>query len=168
MPGLPRETPEAQPPPQEPLRLREMDWRRDREAVLRFQYETYETNFPGFTVTEEFLQDFSDQLRRALRSRWEHVLVLADQQDQVYGFLWLSLISTMVDEWVGYIKNVYVAPELRGRGYARMMLAAADEWFQFHNISKASLDASACNRHAVDLYLKSGYQIARLRLEKRY
>ena len=48
--------------PAEPLRLRPLDWRRDREAVISFQVETYEGNFPGFRISDSFVQDFSDQL----------------------------------------------------------------------------------------------------------
>jgi ribosomal protein S18 acetylase RimI-like enzyme len=153
-------------PPAEPLRLRPMDWRRDRDAVMSFQYETYEGNFPGFRITEGFIQDFSEQLRRALRSRWERALVLVDKRGRVYGFIWLALMSTMVEDWMGYIKNIYVSPELRGRGYARMMLDEAERWFATQNVSKVSLDASACNPRAVELYRTAGFHVARYRMEK--
>ena len=152
--------------PAEPLRLRPMDWRRDHEAVIAFQYETYEGNFAGFRISDSFVQDFSEQLRRALRSRWEKALVLVDQRNRVYGFIWLTLMSTMVEDWMGYIKNIYVSPELRGRGYARMMLDEAETWFAAQNVSKISLDASACNPRAVELYRTAGFHVARYRMEK--
>jgi ribosomal protein S18 acetylase RimI-like enzyme len=150
------------------LRLREMDWRRDHETVLSFQRETYEANFPGFRTSTRFLDDFAEQLRRSLRSRWERAVVLVDRQERVFGFLWLSLMTTMVEEWVGYIKNIYVAPQLRGQGYARVLLDEADRWFKAQNVAKASLDASTCNPRAISIYLEAGYEIARYRMEKRY
>ena len=152
--------------PVEPLRLRPLDWRRDRAAVIAFQHETYEGNFPGFRISDGFVQDFSEQLRRALRSRWERTLVLVDQRNRVYGFIWLTLMSTMVEDWMGYIKNIYVSPELRGRGYARLMLDEAERWFSAQNASKISLDASACNPRAVELYRSAGFHVARYRMEK--
>lgn len=159
---------ETEAPPAGQLRVRDFDWRRDRQTVLGFQYETYEGNFPGFRVTDEFLDDFSDQLRRAVRNRWERPLVLVDQTERVWGFIWLAMMSTMVDDWVGYIKNVHIAPGLRGKGYARVLLDEADRWFRANNAAKSTLDASLCNPHAVAVYEAAGYRIARVRMEKRY
>ena len=149
------------------VRLRKLNWRRDRDAVLGFQYEVYETNFPGYTVDDAFIGDYSLSLRDALRNPNENLLVL-EKDGRVVGFVWMSLMSTLLDTCVGYIKNLYVVRELRGQGYGRMMLEAADEWFQMHGATKATLDASVVNKQAVGLYERVGYQTTRLRMEKHY
>jgi len=145
--------------------LRELRWRTDRDAILGFQAEIYETNFPGFRMNPTFLRDYEQQLRQALRHPSEHLMVLQDGEG-VCGFLWVALINTMVEPFVGYIKNVYVAPRLRGKGYGRMLLAAADQWFRNRGCAKASLDASACNPRAVEVYEAAGYATVRMRMEK--
>jgi ribosomal protein S18 acetylase RimI-like enzyme len=145
--------------------LREFRWRTDRDAVLGFQAEIYEMNFPGFRIHAAFLRDYEQQLRQSLRHPSEHLMVLEDGEG-LCGFLWVALINTMVEPFVGYIKNIYVAPRLRARGYGRMLLSAADQWFRSRGCTKASLDASACNGRAVAVYEAAGYAAVRVRMEK--
>lgn len=145
--------------------LREFRWRTDHQAVLGFQKEIYETNFPGFHMSQSFLRDYEQQIRRALRHPSEHLMVLEDEEG-VAGFMWLALINTMVEPYVGYIKNIYVAPRLRARGYGRMLLSAADKWFLDRGCHKATLDASVCNSRAVGVYEAAGYHVQRYRMEK--
>lgn len=150
-----------------PPQIRAMNWRTDRTAVLAFQKEIYETNFPGFRMTVSFLRDYEVQLKQALRSQMERVLVLEDEQG-VCGLLWLSLITTMVEPLVGYIKNIYVAPRVRGEGWGRALLNEADRWFRQNGCPKAALDATIANERAVSTYIRAGYAPARYRMEKHY
>ena len=147
------------------VRIRKFDLRKDLNAVLQFQYETYERNFPGLRVDRAFLADYGRQLRTAVRSRSEQLWVL-EVGGRVQGFVWGTLITSMVDEFVGYIKNVYVAPEIRSQGYARRLLETAEDWPRSEGAPKAALDASLCNPEAMALYEKAGYRGARVRMEK--
>jgi ribosomal protein S18 acetylase RimI-like enzyme len=149
-----------------PPRVRDFRWPQDRNAVLGFQYEVYETNFPGFRVTKAFLDDFALQLREAAHNPTEKMYVL-DDDGRVCGFVWLEIRSTMIDPIVGYIKNIYVAPELRGQGYGRLLLATAEEWLRHRGSQKVSLDVSVCNERAVRFYQAMGYQTTRYRMDKR-
>lgn len=148
-----------------PTHIRKFNLRTDLQAVLQFQYETYQRNFPRFRVDRDFLQDYTRQLRAAARSRSEQLRVL-EVDGQVRGFVWGALITSMVDEFIGYIKNVYVVPEIRGQGHARHLIAAIEDWFRSQGASKSALDASIGNREALTLYAKAGYQTSRLRMEK--
>jgi len=148
-------------------RVREFRWPADREAVLSFQYEVYESNFPGFRVTQPFLQEYAQQIRFACRSPYEKLYVL-DDDGEVVGFLWIEVRGTMIDPVVGYIKNIYVAPRLRGQGYGKLLLQTADDWFKAQGCTKATLDVSVCNQVAVRCYEAAGYEVARYRMEKRY
>jgi len=147
------------------VHIRQFDLHQDLQAILQFQHEIYERNFPEFEVNQEFLNDFARQLRAADRSRAEQLWVL-EIAEQVRGFVWGALITSMVDEFVGYIKNVYVAPELRGQGYGHRLLETAEEWFRAEGAPKAALDASVCNRQALSVYANAGYVTTRLRMEK--
>jgi len=148
-----------------PARIRNFNLRKDLKTVLQFQYETYERNFPGFQVDRGFLEDFARQLRAAADERSEQLWVL-EVDGQVSGFVWATLITSMVEEVVGYIKNVYVAPELRGQGYGRMLLRIAEDWFRSQGAPKSVLDASVCNEEALAFYEQVGYRAARVRMEK--
>jgi ribosomal protein S18 acetylase RimI-like enzyme len=146
--------------------FRELDWRTDRDAVLEFQRDTYELNFPGFRVGRQFLEEYARTMREGVR-RGEGLFVL-EQDGQVCGFLWLCLMGTMVDPCVGYIKNLYVAPAYRGRGYGRLLVEKADQWFQALGVRRAQLTASACNPTAIHLYESMGYRAIRVEMEKTY
>ncbi len=145
--------------------IRNFNVGKDLRTVLQFQYEIYEHNFPGFRVDKDFLDDCTRQLRAAANSRREQIWVL-ETAGEVQGFVWGALITSMVDEFVGYIKNVYVAPEIRGQGYAKRLMEVAEDWFRSQGAPKASLDASVCNQPAVAFYEKTGYHATRVRMEK--
>ncbi len=146
--------------------VRDFDFSRDIESVLRFQVEIYERNFPGFIVTEVFLRDYRRQLRRAGR-QWTEALYVACDGRQTRGFLWVGLVSTMVNPCVGYIKNLYIDPGLRGQGWGRELLRIAEDWAEERGASEIELDASVCNEDAVKLYETGGYEIRRLRMGRR-
>jgi len=147
--------------------FRELDWKRDRRQVLEFQRDTYELNFPGFRVTPAFLRDYEAQLRQSYQSGNDGLFVLECEQG-LGGFLWVSLIATMTDACVGFINNLYVAPEHRQRGLGRLLVEKADEWFRSRGVRRAQLTASTVNPVAIGLYEKMGYETIRVRMEKTY
>jgi len=146
--------------------LRPFNVRRDLEAVLDFQYEVYEGNFPGFCVDRSFREEYGRDLRRAARDSREALMVL-EQDDELCGFIWAALMSTLVDARVGYIKNVYIAAHLRGSGHAQRLMAAVEQWLLDQGADKIMLDASTCNPRALAFYEKLGYDVERVRMVKR-
>ncbi len=145
--------------------VKPFSWREHGQQVLQFQYEVYERNFPGFRVDGAFLADYERQLRQALRSPYEGLWVLVED-GQVVGFAWAAIISTLVDERLGYLKNLYVVPWARGRGYGARLLAVAEDWMRSLGAPRATLDVTADNESALRLYQRCGYQIKRHRMEK--
>jgi ribosomal protein S18 acetylase RimI-like enzyme len=146
-------------------KLKAFNWRDHGPQVLRFQYEVYERNFEGFRVTQGFLADYERQLRQALRNPFEGMWVLVEG-DEVVGFVWAAIMATLVDERLGYVKNLYVAPRVRGQGCGERLLEAAEEWMRQSGCPRASLDVTVGNQTAVALYRRSGYDIQRYRMEK--
>lgn len=147
-------------------RIVELNWRRHGRDVIAFQREIYETNFPGFVADEQFLRDYGEQIRQSLDSPSEGLFVL-EQDGRARGFLWMSLVSTMVDPRVGYIRNIYVAPDLRGEGHGKRLVEFAEEWCLSRGIAVLALDASCSNARAVSLYREAGFEAVRLRMEKK-
>jgi ribosomal protein S18 acetylase RimI-like enzyme len=153
---------------QEPLPIltvRKFSFGRDAEDVLRFQVEIYETNFPGFKVNESFLRDYRRQLRRAAR-QWSEGLFVLDENGRPRAFLWVGLISTMVNPSIGYIKNIYVDPDLRRKGWGRELLRLAENWCRERGATSVELDATVANEEAVRLYRRAGYETCRLRMAR--
>ncbi len=143
--------------------LRRFDVRRDLDTVMDFQYEVYESNFPGFRVDESFRKEYRRDMRRAARDPGEMLYVL-EQDGCACGFIWVAMMTTLVDPRVGYIKNVYVAPHLRGQGEAERLMQAAEEWVRENGATKVMLDASVVNERAVEFYRKVGYEVERVRM----
>ncbi|MFW5868202.1 MAG: GNAT family N-acetyltransferase [Armatimonadota bacterium] len=152
--------------PQSEPKLRRFNLRRDLEMVLDFQFEVYETNFPGFRVDQSFRDDYTRDIRRAAGDPTEMMMVL-EQDGHVCGFIWGSIMATLVDARVGYIKNVYLAPHLRGSGQAERLMEMMEDWFWDQGVEKIMLDASMVNDRAVGFYQKVGYDIERVRMVKR-
>jgi ribosomal protein S18 acetylase RimI-like enzyme len=152
--------------PQDAPKIRRFRLRQDLDAVLEFQFEVYETNFPGFHVDQSFRDDYTRDIRRASGDPTEMMFVL-EQDDHVVGFIWGSLMATLVDDRVGYIKNVYVSPHLRGGGDARRLMDVMEAWLWDQGVSKIMLDASTVNERAVAFYDKLGYDVERVRMVKR-
>ncbi len=148
------------------MRIRALQWPQDREAVLSFQREIYETNFAGFVLTPEFLREYSSLLRRAVGDRHEGLFVL-DDGETVRGFLWVAITSTLVDPWCGYIKNIYVAPTHRRQGWGRRLLERAEGWLSERGVSCVELDCTVGNEAALALYESAGYSTCRYRMSKR-
>ena len=148
-----------------PPTITPLNWRQHSRDVLDFQREIYELNFPGFLADRQFIREYADHLRRAVGKPDEGVFVL-EVDRRARGFLWVALISTMVEPCVGYIKNIYVAPELRSHGYGRQLMQFAEAWCIRKGVSRITLDASCCNQRAVGIYREAGYEVVRLRMEK--
>lgn len=146
-------------------KMRRFNLRGDLASVLDFQFEVYETNFPGFHVNQAFRDDYTRDIRRAASDPTEMMLVL-EQDGELCGFIWGSLMATLVDSRVGYIKNVYVAPHLRGSGQARRLMQAIEDWLWAQGAEKVMLDASVVNERAVSFYEKVGYDVERVRMVK--
>jgi ribosomal protein S18 acetylase RimI-like enzyme len=146
-------------------RVKVFNWRDHGPRVLQFQYEVYERNFEGFRVTPNFLTDYERQMRVALRNPYEGMWVL-EEDDDVVGFIWAAIMTTLVDERLGYVKNLYIAPSARGKGYGARLLATAEDWMRASGAPRCALDVTADNETAVALYRRSGYGIKRYRMEK--
>ena len=147
------------------VQVKPFNWRHHSRDVLEFQRETYQVNFPGFVADRQFMHDYGGQIRRSLGNPSEGLFVLEDGR-RVAGFLWVALISTMIEPCVGYIKNIYVAPDLRGLGHARRLVTHAEAWCLRKGVTRICLDASCCNQRAMRIYQEAGYETVRVRMEK--
>jgi len=146
-------------------KIKPFNWRDHGPRVLQFQYEVYERNFPGFRVTQAFLADYERQIRQALRNPFEGLWVL-EEKGALVGFIWAAIMTTLVDERLGYVKNLYIAPTTRGQGYGARLLAVAEDWMRSLGCPRAALDGAVEDETAVALYQRSGYRVKRYRMEK--
>lgn len=66
-----------------------------------------------------------------------------------------------VSEHAGAIQNVGVLPEFRGRGLGRCLVRRALLGFREHGLKRVSLEVTAANDPAVELYRAVGFRVTR-------
>ncbi len=148
--------------------IRKMSVPEDLERVLGFQRETYELNFPGFVWSERFREEFEHALRRAHFSPNEGLFVAEDASGVVVGFVWVGVLAREFqrDRYVGLVRDIYVAPNHRGKGLGKVLLRHAERFAAERGATRMTLEVTASNTAAVQLYKKQGYHVQRLQMEK--
>lgn len=149
-----------------PLIIRRFDYVRDAEAVISFMPDLYETNFPGFVATADFLRRQRHNLREATRDPGQLVLVAEAGLGPV-GFAWLVLEVDGNGRRRGELAAIYVHPGWRGQGVGRQLMAEAEESFRSWGCHSIHLMVTARNERAVGLYRSLGYGVTRYQMEKR-
>ena len=82
------------------------------------------------------------------------------------GYVWLNLeprISTSGEAW---IYDIEVDASLRGRGYGRRLLEAAEDEARRAGATYLGLNVFGANRVARSLYETSGYQVKTMQMRK--
>ena len=101
--------------------------------------------------------------RRRMRShlrRGGKAFVVTDADDALVAMLWAEVEKLPPAAKVrraGYVSQVYVKPEFRGRGLTRKMVRSAYRWFRTKGVRWASLYVMDDNRDAIDAWKKMGY-----------
>lgn len=96
---------------------------------------------------------------QSARSRRRGVLVL-DGGDRMSGFIELS-VRTRVDgsqsDEVGYVEGWYVEPGLRGSGWGRRLIRAAEKWAAARGLTELASDAELANRSSQAAHRATGF-----------
>ena len=139
-------------------------------AELRYAFRT--RDYPGRASTFEERAAFLDRcvpwmaerLASEASSGWRcWVAELLDHADRrLAGQLWLQAIEKIPNpasepELHAYVSNVYVLPELRGRGLAGRLLDLALAWCRDHAVDQVILWPSEKSR---PLYARHGFAVS--------
>ena len=91
------------------------------------------------------------------------------EQERIIGSLILMIKENLYRrKRYGDIRNIYLEPECRGKGYGKKMLEFADQYFKQHGCSYAFAGIAAHNPSSNALFEKAGYGKTRYILEKEY
>ena len=66
--------------------------------------------------------------------------------------------ASIFRERVGFIDNVFVREDLRGRGVASLLVDALERWLRESGVGIAELNVSAANEHALRVWEHLGYE----------
>jgi GNAT superfamily N-acetyltransferase len=84
----------------------------------------------------------------------QHVIVCYDQ-DIAIGCGAFKAYNTQTVE----IKRMYTLPQYRGRGVAKSIMAAIENWANEEHFSLAILETGYLQKEAIALYTKIGYEV---------
>ena len=105
---------------------------------------------------EEMAEEFAPVLAGT-----DTALFLAFAGDRAVGFAQCSLRRDYVEGTesspVGYLEGIYVAPDFRGQGTARDLLAACEGWAKDQGCQEFASDCELDNTESLRFHLKTGF-----------
>lgn len=110
-------------------------------------------------------EDHARVLPEGLSTPGSKLLVLLHRGVRV-GMIWLSLGGDLPDGADGYVFNVEVEEEYRGRGHGRSLMLVAERESAEAGARLLGLHVFADNAPALDLYRSLGYEPTRVNLVK--
>jgi ribosomal protein S18 acetylase RimI-like enzyme len=106
-------------------------------------------------VIEESRQQLPRLLKNGLDTDGMHVFVLVDEAQREVGWLWLG--TSLEDPDAGFVWDVIIDEAVRGQGYGRAAMTAAEDFFVAQGKSRIGLQVMAGNDVARGLYESLGY-----------
>ena len=107
-------------------------------------------------------------LRLLLNSGKDCVLV-AENEGEVIGMCSVqTVISTAEGGHSGWVEDVVIAEEFRGRGVGRLLLRQAEAWAVDHGVTRLQLLADRNNGAALDFYRRLGWTSTSLTVLRKF
>ena len=128
----------------------------------------HDSRLPGEAVADRYLEWLGKQAREN-----GGVILVAEEDGIFRGFIagWIAedddLAETPDSNRFGYISDLCVIEEARGRGIAQQLLAAAERQFARHGVARLRIVALAANAAARAAYAKYGFTPYEIIFEKR-
>ena len=111
---------------------------------------------------------FREYAREFVEGRRGERFVAEDDGGRFLGYMILGDLRPFFSPHaVGFVYDLWVAPDHRRRGVARFLLREAEGWAKAHGYRKIKLEVSEPNGSARGLYERAGYAAERLYLAKR-
>lgn len=105
-------------------------------------------------ASEEWWQDWAAQSESGERQR---TFVLADEHDRWCG---LGMVRHHEERsGVAIVTSMWIAPEARGRGCARLLCDACAVWAKQHGLDELTLSVVVGNEPGLRAYLGAGFEI---------
>lgn len=139
-------------------------------AFLRALAPRLETGLPDWIPAGALAAAVERSVLDALHARREGdvILVAEAARGQRLGFIYAAISRDgLSDEPLGYVSEFAVAADAEGRGVARALLEAAEQWSRERGMKTMMLRVFWANTHARAVYEHLGYESDVLQLRKR-
>ena len=120
-------------------------------------HEAWNAGFKGYFVDLTLPLDRFVQRLTYENISLEHSLI-AFEQDRPVGFL-LNAFRISRDKKIAWNGGTGVAPDMRGKGVGKALVAAAIDVYKSEYVDTAFLEAIKGNESAIALYKNNGYQV---------
>jgi ribosomal protein S18 acetylase RimI-like enzyme len=118
-------------------------------------------------LTREQVWDALDETHELLLARPGNVMFIAEVDGQRAGLLWFGPNRNLVTgEEEGWIYNVTVLPEYRGRGIARLLMQHAESHAKAEGYAVIGLMVAMHNTAARELYRRLDFQDSNILMRK--
>jgi ribosomal protein S18 acetylase RimI-like enzyme len=108
------------------------------------------------TAFDESRELLGKVLAAGLATEKMHLFVVIADAEREVGWLWLG--PSPQDPGVGFVFDIIIDAEVRGHGYGRAAMEAAERFFRSQGRSSIGLDVAGGNDAARALYESLGYR----------
>jgi ribosomal protein S18 acetylase RimI-like enzyme len=128
----------------------------------------HDTRLPGAEIGEAYFAKIHGKIATD-----RGCIVVAFAGEQRVGYMACRIehddapAETADSNVFGYISDVFVVPELRGRNVAALLVAEAERRLKPHGVTRLRLGSLANNAQAIRAYRKAGFADYEVVLEKR-
>lgn len=123
----------------------------DLETVIALAAQLWDRHAP-----EELREEYTDLIQKE-----DGVLFLFFAGEEAAGFAHCQLRREYVEgassSPVGYLEGIFVAPPCRGKGHARALLKACEEWALAKGCRQFASDCELANTQSLHFHLNSGF-----------
>jgi len=97
----------------------------------------------------------------------DRIFVAEDESHAFLGYIWVGEGSNMMTGLKhGYIYDIFVKKEFRGRGTGKILLEKAQSYCREKGYSRIRLMVYVNNANAIGLYNKMGFKTEQMHMEK--
>lgn len=135
----------------------------DLQLVRKYTVETAWTTFSESERKElnkeKWTKHILEGFEKLSKRETDRIFVAEDESRAFLGYLWVGEGSNMMTGLKhGYIYDIFVKEEFRGRGIGRILLEKAENYCREKRYSKILLMVSVSNEPAIRLYDKMAFK----------
>ena len=165
------------------LKPRFYDPESDEETVVRFHLDLMRAHYKLWSdlhgrrydaeywnrllEREQVGKKWAEELRKRIQDPDALLLVFTDTDDILVGFLYAEIRNDhLTFRREGFINEIYLHPDYRGRNLSKSVLARGERWFQERCVSHRHVFVTSNNLAAVKLYASLGFRVTDYRMSK--
>ena len=135
------------------IRFRPIDAFRDRQTIIDFRKDSYIVSFGSADELGD--EEMYVAWIAMAATMAPEAFVLMECNGRPIGQMELEVIYYK-GRPIGYVDLFYLIPEFRGRGYGKIQLDYAENYFKSHQLNEYHLRVSPTNHRALRFYKKHG------------